>query len=90
MEKIVWLTEGGFEGKVNRNYEGMRNDSAWMCNLNATHINITKAHLLNENYDLAIVTIPKTHIDIISQYPFIEHLRKKCHQIAFMQEGPSW
>ena len=31
MEKIVWLTEGGFEGKVNRNYEGMRNDSAWMC-----------------------------------------------------------
>ena len=90
MEKIVWLTEGGFEGKVNRNYEGMRNDSAWMCNLNATHVNITKAHLLNENYDLAIVTIPKTHIDIISQYPFIEHLRKKCHQIAFMQEGPSW
>jgi len=81
MEKIVWLTEGGFEGKVNRNYEGMRNDSAWMCNLNATHVNITKAHLLNENYDLAIVTIPKTHIDIISQYPFIEHLRKKCHQI---------
>lgn len=90
MERIVWLTEGGHQGKINRNFKGMRNDSAWMCNLNATHTPINHAHLLDKDYDLAIVTIPKKHIDILSQYPLMQHLRKKCKKIAFMQEGPSW
>ena len=35
--KIAWFTEGGWTGKIPRNFKGMRNDSAWMCALDATH-----------------------------------------------------
>ena len=53
-QKIIWLTEGGHKGKIARNFRGMRNDSAWMCTLNATHWPIGEAHNIHEKYDLAI------------------------------------
>lgn len=88
--KIAWFTEGGWSGKIPRNFEGMRNDSAWMCTLDATHYPIWEVHNIREQYDLGIVTIPKKNIDQLSQYPLIESLRKCCKQIAYMQEGPHW
>jgi|TARA_R110001599_G_scaffold84003_2_gene225861 hypothetical protein len=87
--KIAWFTEGGWSGKVPRNFEGMRNDSAWMCVLDAIHFPINQIPT-NEKFDLGIVTIPKKNIDVLSKYPLIENLRKCCDKIAYMQEGPHW
>ena len=87
--KIAWFTEGGWSGKIPRNFEGMRNDSAWMCVLDATHFPITQIPY-EKKFDLGIVTIPKKNIDILSKYPLIENLRKCCDKIAYMQEGPHW
>ena len=88
--KIAWFTEGGWHGKIPRNNTRMRNDSAWMCNLDATHYPIWGVHNIKEQYDLGIVTLPKKNIDKLSQYPLIESLRKCCSKIAYMQEGPHW
>lgn len=90
--KIAWFTEGGWSGKIPRNFEGMRNDSAWMCVLDATHYPIDSIHMISyeTKFDLGIVTIPKKNIDILSKYPLIENLRKCCDKIAYMQEGPHW
>ena len=90
MGKIAWFTEGGWNGKIPRNHRGMRNDSAWMCVLDAMHYPIWDIHNIQERYDLGIVTLPKTNIDKLSQYPLIENLRKCCDKIAYMQEGPHW
>ncbi len=90
MDKVAWFTEGGWTGKIPRNHPGMRNDSAWMCVLDATHYPIWNIHEVQEKYDLGIVTLPKNNIDKLSQYPLIESLRKCCDKIAYMQEGPHW
>ena len=89
MKKIAWFTEGNWTGKVPRAFEGMRNDSAWMCVLNAEHYPINQIHLVQEKYDLGIITLPKKGIDQLSKYPLIENLRKCCTSIASMQEGPA-
>tara|TARA_R110001599_G_scaffold108883_1_gene272156 strand:+ start:435 stop:1361 length:927 start_codon:yes stop_codon:yes gene_type:complete len=88
--KVAWFTEGGWSGKIQRDFDGMRNDSAWMCVLDATHFPINQIPQVEEKFDLGIVTIPKKHIDILSQYPLIEKLRGCCNKIAYMQEGPHW
>jgi len=87
--EVAWFTEGGWNGKVPRNFEGMRNDSAWMCVLDATHYPINQIPT-NKKFNLGIVTIPKKNIDVLSKYPLIENLRKCCDKIAYMQEGPHW
>ena len=58
--------------------------------LDATHYPINQIPQVEEKFDLGIVTIPKKHIDILSQYPLIENLRGCCNKIAYMQEGPHW
>ena len=88
--KIAWFTEGGWSSKIPRNNRNMRNDSAWMCVLDAMHYPIWEVHNVQEKYDLGIVTLPKVNIDKLSQYPLIESLRKCCSKIAYMQEGPHW
>jgi len=90
-QKIAWFTEGSWKGsKIPRNHKDMRNDSAWMCVLNAVHYPIWDIHEVQEQYDLGIVTIPKKNIDKLMQYPLIESLRKCCRKIVYMQEGPHW
>ena len=88
--KIAWFTEGGWQGKVPRNHPNMRNDMAWMHTLDVTHYPIQMIHQIEENFDIGIVTLPKTHIDLISQYPLIESMKKICKKIGTMQEGPHW
>ena len=65
MERVAWFTEGGWSGKIPRDFKGMRNDSAWMCVLDATHYPINSIHNITEKYDLGIVTIPKKNIDML-------------------------
>lgn len=88
--KIAWFTEGGWSGKVPRNHRNMKTPVDWICALNATHHPILDAHNVNEQYDLGIIIIPKKGIDVLSQYPLIDNIKKCCSKIAFMQEGPNW
>tara|TARA_R110002012_G_scaffold15562_5_gene61696 strand:+ start:768 stop:1709 length:942 start_codon:yes stop_codon:yes gene_type:complete len=90
MKKVAWFTEGAWTGQTPRDHENMRNDSAWMHMFNATHYPIWNVHQIQKKYDLGIVTLPKSNIDKLSQYPLIESLRKCCDKIAYMQEGPHW
>ena len=60
--RIAWFTEGGHQGRIPRNFRGMRNDSAWMCTLGAEHYNVHNIDWWKAEtkpYDLGIVTIPK-------------------------------
>ena len=88
--KIAWFTEGGWYGKVPRNHPNMRNDVAWMHVLDADHYPILDINKIQDDYDLGIVTIPKTNIDKLMQFPMFESMRKNCKKIGFMQEGPYW
>ena len=88
--KIAWFTEGGWTGKVSRNHPNMRNDMAWMHVLNVDHYPIGNLHSVQVKYDLGIVTIPKTNVDKLSQYPLIDQMRRICKKVGTMQEGPHW
>ena len=88
--KIAWFTEGGWSGKVPRNHPNMRNDMAWMHLFNVDHYPIYNIHQIQEKYDLGIVTIPKTNIDKLSQYPIVESIKNICKKVGTMQEGPHW
>ena len=59
--KIAFITELPFEGKVNKDYNNMRTEFAWMYALNADHFNINVA-AINEyliNYDHVFIIFPK-------------------------------
>ena len=88
--KIAFFTEMGFGGTIPRTHENMRTEFAWMCALDAEHINIhhaSKAYEYIETpvYDLGIVIIPKKEPNFD-----IKQLRVLCKKVAVMQEGPNW
>ncbi len=60
--KIAWFTEGGWQGKVSRNNPNMRNDMAWMHTLDAVHYPITHLPIVEEKYDVGIITIPNSYL----------------------------
>ena len=89
--KIAWFTEGNWNGKVPLDHPNMRNDMAWMHHLNAAHHPIGHIPNLKDNeYDLGIITIPKTKLGALMQIDLIKHMRRACNKITFMQEGPYW
>jgi len=81
--KVVFFTEGQYQGKVTRNNPNMRTDLAWICSLKADHWNINQQP--NQQYDLGIVIIPKKN----PQFD-LNKLKQYCDKIAVMQEGPNW
>tara|TARA_Y100000592_G_scaffold65085_1_gene101270 strand:+ start:576 stop:1469 length:894 start_codon:yes stop_codon:yes gene_type:complete len=81
--KIAFFTEGGYQGKVDRNNLNMRTDLAWICSLKADHWNLNQQP--NQQYDLGIVIIPKKN-PLVN----LHAIRKYCNKIAIMQEGPNW
>ena len=88
--KVAWFTEGSWTGKVPRDHPNMRNDMSWMYKLDVQHFPIQIMHQMDEQFDLGIITIPKTNIDKLSQYPIIEQMKRLCKKIAYHQEGPHW
>ena len=82
--KIAFFTEGNWSGKVSRDNPNMRTEMAWMCALKADHYNIHGGQIHGE-YDLAICIIPKKN----PQFN-VDRIRKKCKNVASMQEGPHW
>ena len=88
--KIAFFTEMGFGGKIPRTHENMRTEFAWMCALDADHINIVHAttayeYIESPVYDLGIVIIPKK----VNEFD-ISLLKSICSKVAVMQEGPNW
>ena len=84
MAKIAWFTEGGHQGRIPRNFRGMRNDSAWMCTLEAEHYNIHGGNIDGE-YDLGVIIIPKKNPNFN-----LDRIKNSCKRVASMQEGPHW
>ena len=89
--KIAWFTEGGWSGKVQRNHPNMRNDMAWMHTLNVVHHPIEHLPSINnDEYDIGIITIPKTNIQKLMQVDIMEQFKRVCKKVGTMQEGPHW
>ena len=93
--KIVWFTEGGWQGKVSLDNPNMRNDVSTKYILGAEHYPIfhipTVLEQLGEGYyDIAIVTLPKTNVDKLLQFDMIGDLKKLSKKVISMQEGPHW
>jgi len=88
--KIAFFTEMGFNGKIPRNHDNMRTEFAWMCALDAEHINIKHAiesthYIESPVFDLGIIIIPKN----VQNFD-INAFHIVCKKVAVMQEGPNW
>ena len=82
--KIAFFTEGGYSGKVPRNFSSMRTELSWMCALEADHFNINSTGVPS-GYDLGVVIIPKKNPNFN-----IAEIKNSCNVVAAMQEGPHW
>jgi hypothetical protein len=93
--KIVWFTEGGWQGKVSLDNPNMRNDVSTKYILGAEHYPIFQIpavlkHFGEGYFDFAIVTLPKTNVDKLLQFDMIGDLKKLSKKVISMQEGPHW
>ena len=93
--KIVWFTEGGWQGKVSLDNPNMRNDVSTKWLLGAEHYPIFQMpqileHFGEKHFDLGIVTLPKTHVDKLMTFDMLGDLKKLCRKTISMQEGPHW
>jgi hypothetical protein len=82
--KIAFFTEMEFKGKIDKNHPNMRTEFAWMCSLDATHMNLM--YHSTEKFDLGIAITPKNNPTAVN----IEHLKTMCDKVGVMQEGPFW
>jgi len=104
--KIAFLTEMGWEGKVQETHENMRVEFAWMNALNATHYPL-KQFGSPAGYDLVVIIWPKgktylnseglkmesDKVNTLNKYlnlDIIDTLKRNNKQVAYMQEGPIW
>ena len=93
--KIIWFTEGGWQGKVSLDNPNMRNDVSTKWLLGAEHYPIFQMpqileHFGEKHFDLGIVTLPKTHVDKLMTFDMTGDLKKLCRKTISMQEGPHW
>ena len=93
--KIVWFTEGSWQGKVSLDNPNMRNDVSTKYILGAEHYPIFQIpavlkHVGEGYFDFAIVTLPKTNVDKLLQFDMIGDLKKLSKKVISMQEGPHW
>ena len=103
--KIAFLTEMGFEGKIDSNHPNMRTEFAWMYALNADHYNIRSIEKVS-NYDHIFIIFPKGEVYLnafaaklsdkqnpvsdLLKLPLIETLKSNNKKVHFVQEGPHW
>jgi len=85
--KIGVFTEGGYQGKIQRDNPNMRTDLAWWCALDATHHPLPIIHELPDNsYDFGIMILPKKRQPLLN-YPLLEHYKRVCKKVSVMQES---
>ena len=103
--KIAFLTEMGFEGKVQANHSNMRTEFAWMYALNADH-RYLHHYVEVRDYDHVFIIFPKGKtflsaegsklIDAINPVSeilssnFIDVLKENNRKVFYIQEGPHW
>ena len=103
--KIAFLTEMGFEGRIQSHHSNMRTEFAWMHALDAEHRYI---HHYKEvsGYDHVFVIFPKGIVYLnsfavkMSDDPnpvsellrsnFVDILKQTNGKVHFVQEGPHW
>ena len=93
--KIVWFTEGGWQGKVSLDNPNMRNDVSTKYILGAEHYPIFEIpkvlqHFGENHFDFGIVTLPKTNTEHLMKFDMMGDLKKLCKKTISMQEGPHW
>ena len=93
--KVVWFTEGGWQGKVSLDNPNMRNDVSTKWLLGAEHYPIFQMpsvleHFGEKHFDFGIVTLPKTNVNKLMAFDMIGDLKKLCKKTISMQEGPHW
>jgi hypothetical protein len=103
--KVAFLTEMGFEGKIQLNHPNMRTEFAWMHTLNADHFCIHD-FLRVVNYDHVFVIFPKGKLylsaegsqladdqnpvsELLIKEP-VERLKLTNKKVYVVQEGPHW
>ena len=85
--KIGVFTEGGYQGKIQRDNPNMRTDLAWWCALDATHHPLPIIHELPDNsYDFGIIILPKKRQPLLN-YSLLEHYKRVCKKVSVMQES---
>ena len=50
----------------------------------------TNEWLQDNEYDIGIITIPKTNIEQLIQVDIMKQLKRVCKKVGTMQEGPHW
>ena len=75
--KVVFFSESGIVGKVDRYFDNARNDIAWSIMMDADWCPYGAKP--TGKYDLGVVTIPKTRPDLN-----VDSFRKYCDKIAIM------
>lgn len=103
--EIIFLSEMGFEGYIEKSHPNMRTEFAWMNALHANHKNI---NLYNQvkNYDHVFLILPKGKLNlnaegseisnmlnpVSSLYAsnFIDVLKSNNKKVHYIQEGPNW
>jgi hypothetical protein len=103
--KIAFLTEMGFEGKIQANHSNMRTEFAWMHALDADHRYLHHYEEVSD-YDHVFVIFPKGDVYLnsiglklsnntnsvskILFFDLISILKSKNKKVHFVQEGPHW
>jgi len=103
--KIAFLTEMGFEGKIDSNHPNMRTEFAWMNTLNADHYNIRNIDKIS-NYDHVFIIFPKGEVYLnafavklsdkqnpvsdVLRSSLVESLKSNNKKVHYVQEGPHW
>jgi hypothetical protein len=103
--KNVFLTEGGWQGKIPQTHPDMRNDSAWIHLLDAQHIPLAYFNQVKD-YDNVFIMFPKgtlnlnmVGVEISKQVNPVssllaqnvgEVLKNQNKKVHYIQEGPTW
>ena len=84
---VGFFTEGGFEGKIPKDYNNMRTDAAWMYLTDATHHPLFKINTLSDNtYDVGVMILPKKR-RMYMDFPLLEEYRRVCKKVTVMLES---
>jgi hypothetical protein len=103
--KIAFLTEMGFEGKVQADHSNMRTEFAWMHALDADHRHLYHFEEV-QDYDHVFIIFPKGQInysaigvklgDIPNPHSqllasdWLQKLKSNNKKVYYVQEGPHW
>jgi hypothetical protein len=103
--RIAFLSEMGFQGKIQSDHPNMRTEFAWMHALNADHYCIYNFEAL-DNYDHIFIIFPKGQFNLnaigdkvsnrdnpisyLFTSNFLEKLKQSPAKKHYIQEGPHW